>query len=607
LIEKSGLFLLPLDTERTWFRYHHLFADFLQRRLREEAPDMERALHARASEWCWNSGLPTEAIEHALRGGNPERAAQLLELRCQDLTYTGKYQLVKKYAAQFSEDILQRCPRVLLTMAWLLARNLRFEETRALLATVRARMAEIQASDTADVVELRKLEYLVLHREMMLAAAEDDAGEVEKQCQHLIDAFAEERHPYLSGSIYSQLLFARREQYRLGDLERLTATAQGILNRSQFAFASIALQASVGPSLFFAGKTDAATTALEQGLVEAVRYGGINSDLAALPGLPLGEVLYETNQVERAAQIVRDTLPFATELGFVDQLRAGFVTRARICRARGDRTGAFSALDQAMTIAIERGLERLQFAVVEERVRLLIQDGRPDLAARCISEAGIAGGAEALLPRGNVTTLHESRAMAWARVAQSDDRSSEALNVARHWRSFCAARGAVRSLVRWEILLAQILFVSGDLRSAQRALREAISRAAPARLIRSFIDEGPVIRNLLAATYDGELEVLHPTDAFASELLEAFDLSGTERFATRPASANPEGLYGKLSPKEREILALVSSGMRNREVAKTLGMTEGSVKWYMQQVYDKVGTRRRLQAVERARQFGLIA
>ena len=68
-----------------------------------------------------------------------------------------------------------------------------------------------------------------------------------------------------------------------------------------------------------------------------------------------------------------------------------------------------------------------------------------------------------------------------------------------------------------------------------------------------------------------------------------------------------EGLYGKFSPKEREILSLVGSGMRNREVAQKLGMTEGSVKWYMQQVYDKIGTRRRLQAVERARRFGMIA
>jgi LuxR family maltose regulon positive regulatory protein len=115
---------------------------------------------------------------------------------------------------------------------------------------------------------------------------------------------------------------------------------------------------------------------------------------------------------------------------------------------------------------------------------------------------------------------------------------------------------------------------------------------------------------MLASIYEGDLEVLHPSDAFAAELLEIFDqagrkVSGGSRTVNQPVT--PEGLLGKLSPKEREVLGLVSSGMRNREVAQKLGMTEGSVKWYLQQVYDKIGTRRRFQAVERARQFGLIA
>lgn len=606
-IEKAGLFLLPLDEQRTWFRYHHLFAEFLQRRLREEFPGLERTLHLQASEWCWTDGLHAEAIEHAFRGGDPQRAANLLEVRCQDMTYTGKLPLVRKFSAQLPEAVLQRCPRLMLAVAWLLTRNLRFEETKTLLTTVRSRIEEMRTDPVANQQEIRTLEYLTLHREMMLAAAHDQPAEVEQRCRQLLEDYPEERHPYLSGTIYSQLLFARREQYSLNDLERLASTAHGILQRSPYRFASVALEATVGPSLFFAGKTDAAIAALERGLAEATRYGGINSDVAALTALPLAEVLYETNQLARAEDLVQNTLPYATEMGFVDQLLAGFVTRARICRARADRAGAARALEQAAIIAIERKLDRLHFAIIEERVRTLIQDGQSDDAARYLDEVGVARAVEAHFPRGGVTTVHEYRAIAWVRVAQSEGQNADALHVARQWRTFCASHGAVRSLVRWNILLAQILFVAGDVRAAQRALREAISHAAPARLMRSFIDEGAVIRSLLASTYEGELEVLHPTDAFAAELLEAVDTTGAERTSFRLAVRPSEGLYGKLSPKEREILSLVSSGMRNREVAKTLGMTEGSVKWYMQQVYDKVGTRRRLQAVERARQFGLIA
>jgi LuxR family transcriptional regulator, maltose regulon positive regulatory protein len=611
-VEESGLFLLHLDDERVWSRYHHLFAEFLQRRLEEERPGESQQLHRLASEWFWKTGSYVEAIEHALRGDDPERAASLLESRYHDLTYTGKYRLVGEFIARIPEEVLHRYPRVMLTAIWLMTRNLRFEESRALLQVVRSRLQELEQSGELSAEHRGNLQYLVLHREMVLAAAQDEAAKVERQCQQLIDDYPNERHPYLRATVYAQLLYARREQYKLGDLDRLQATAQGILDRSEYSFSSIALQAGIGPSLFFAGKTTAAARVLEHALADAYRFGGERSALAALPALPLSAIVYESNDLDRAEQLVEDTLPFATEFGFVDQILPGFITQARIRHARGDLEGAFASLDKAMSIAAERQLERMRLAVVAERIRLLVQQHHHEQAARCLREAGVEGGADSVLPRGDIDTRNELRAIAWVRVAQGDDRIPEALKVIKHWRSFCAARGAIHSLIHWDILLAHALFVSGDVRGAQRALRDAIAHAAPARLIRSFIDESPAIRSLLVATYDTELEVLHPTDAFAAELLEAFEHLGAKKTdaARPPAAPQPtvtEGVYGKLSAKEREILALVSSGMRNREVARKLGMTEGSVKWYMQQVYDKVGTRRRLQAVERARRFGLIA
>jgi LuxR family maltose regulon positive regulatory protein len=607
LIEESGLFLSHLDDARHWFRYHHLFAEFLQRRLSDQSPDADRELHLRASRWFWTQAFYVEAIEHALKGRDPGRAAGLLELRCQDMTYTGKLRLVSTFAEQIPDRILHRYPRVLLSIAWLLTRNLRFEETRKLLTTVDGLLIELESAGQMPADQQRGLRHLYAHRQMMLAAAQDDSPSVAAQCRHLIQGFPGDSHPFLDGTIYAQMLYAQREQYQLADLERLYATAQELLAHSCSSFAAIALQASAGPSLSFAGRTDAAIRALEQGLAEAIRFGGLNSPLAALPGLPLGELLYESNELDRARQLLDDTLPYATDLGFVDQLMAGFITRARLERASADRPAAYCALDDAMAIAAERGLERLRLAVVAERVKFLLQDGHAAEAARYARAAGIPDAPDAVLPKGRITTLHEFRATAWFRVAISEDRVSEALTVGKHWRAFCTARGAIRSLVRWDILCAQALFVSGDTRAAQRTFREAVGHAAVSRLVRSFVDEGAAVRTLIASTFEADFGALDPHAMFAAELLQAFD-PGVGKPGTRsPARGTSEGLYGRLSVKEREILTLVSSGMRNREVASKLGMTEGSIKWYMQQVYDKIGTRRRLQAVERARQFGLIA
>jgi LuxR family transcriptional regulator, maltose regulon positive regulatory protein len=607
-IAQSGLFLMPLDEERNWYRYHPLFAEFLQRRRTDERGDCAE-LHARASSWFWANNLPVEAIEHALKGGDVEHAAKLLESRCLDMTYTGKLHLVCQFAARIPEQVLRRFPRILLSVSWMLALNLRLEEARANFGVVADYLREQESAGALGKEELRGIHYLLLHRQMILAVAEDDAPRVEQDCRHLLEAFPEERHPYLTGNINAQLLYALREQYELTELDRLTATAQGILARSSYSFASIALHASIGPSLFFAGRTDAALRSLEQGLAESARFAERRSALAALPALPLSEVLYERNELDRAQELTAAALPYATELGFVDQLLPGYIISARIKHARGDFTGAQQTLDEGMGVAMARKLERLRLAIVAERVRLLLLDGHTEQAVRFARSAGIPQSGAHMLPKRGVTTRDEWRAVAWFRVAVSEGRMQEALSVGKHWRNFCSVRGAIHSLIRWDLLLARALFVSADVRAAQRTLREAIGHAATSRAIRSFIDEGSVIRTLLASTYETDLDVMHPTDAFAAELLAAFDKSSKRKPAlyALPQRTAPEGLYGKLSVKECEILALVSTGMRNREVAMKLGMTEGSVKWYMQQVYDKVGTRRRLQAVERARQFGVIA
>ena len=467
-------------------------------------------------------------------------------------------------------------------------------------------LEELEAAEQMPSNELRNLRNFLRHREMMLAAAHDDAVQVDQQCRELIDAFPEETHLYVAGTIYRQLLYAQREQYQLGDIERLTAKARGSSHVPPTALLHRPA-GRIGPSLFFAGKTDAAIRSSSRGSPKGFASAAAIPRLAALPALPLSEIVYEGNDLDRAEQLIQEALPYATEFGFVDQLMPGYITHARIRRARGDMAGAFQALDVGMG---DRTGAPSGAAAARPGVRAgqIHDPGRGH--SRCESVRARRGHPEdsqGLLPKRPGSTAEEWRALTWCRIALSENQLQEALALARQWRSFCATRGAVRSLVCWDLLIAQALLVRGDQLAARRALREAITYAAPSRLVRTFIDEGPPIRTLLESAYDSDLEVLHPTDAFASELLEIFAQSGSKGRSKPQAPPQAEGLYGKFSPKEREILSLVGSGMRNREVAQKLGMTEGSVKWYMQQVYDKIGTRRRLQAVERARRFGMIA
>lgn len=605
-IEERGLFLLQLDQERHWHRYHHMFETFLQRRLSDADPLAHRELHLRASHWFWEAGQPIDAIEHALKANATERAAELLERRCHELAYVGKIRLVSKFAAQIPEDVLRRYPGVLLTLAWLLTRALRFEEAARLIDAAGQRLTELEAAGQLPHGELRKLRYLLLHREMVLATARDDMADVERRCEHLLAEYPEEQHPYLKGTIYGHLMVARRNQYKLADTERLHALVQGMLRRSVYCFASVGLQASVGPALFLAGRTAAARLVLEQGRDEGMRFSGRSSSATAVCSLPLADVAYENNELALAEQLVEEAMPSALDFGFVDQLQSAFVTRMRLFLARNDVDAAIHTLDQGMAIAIERDLVRLRRALAGERVRMLIETGQPDEAERYAACHGIELSDRPPLPGDAANSGDEFAAIAWVRLAVTRDRLFEATTVARQWRNFCATRGAHLSLIRWNILLARIHLTSGNKLAAQRSLREALGHGATCRTLRSFIDEGAVIRPLLGSLAPIDTATVHPTDAFATEILAALDSVDVNARTCATEDTDAEGLYGRFSQREREILSLVASGLRNREVADRLGMTEGTVKWHLQQVYDKIGTRRRQHAVERARRFGLI-
>ena len=180
-----------------------------------------------------------------------------------------------------------------------------------------------------------------------------------------------------------------------------------------------------------------------------------------------------------------------------------------------------------------------------------------------------------MIPRACCRNVREAPRRRWRRSRGAGSRWRIDFRKRWHWPASGAASAPpaeqIRSLVRWDLLIAQALLVRGDQLAARRALREAITYAAPSRLVRTFIDEGSPICTLLEGAYDSDLEVLHPTDAFASELLDIFAQWGDRQ--ARAAGQHPGGRFVRQvqTRRRREILSLVGSGMRNREVAQRVG------------------------------------
>jgi LuxR family maltose regulon positive regulatory protein len=315
-------------------------------------------------------------------------------------------------------------------------------------------------------------------------------------------------------------------------------------------------------------------------------------------------VHYERNELDAARELLDRHLGLAAELGFVDQLVAGYVTQSRLDRLRGDVREAGRTLGRGMELAHSRGFRRLELNIVAEHMTHSLATGQLDRIARLAAVHELHLPEDAVVPKPGTTTRTEARAVAWTLLARSEGRTDEALRVARRWQRFTEGAGAVRSEIRWCTIVAQVLLAAGDPLGADRAIRRALCIAAPGRFVRTFLDVGRALPGLLEHRLAAGTGTADAAEAFGRELLTLAtgrDVFGPSGGADAAIPSEP------LSAREIEIVELVASGMSNRDIAGRLGMTEGTVKWHLHRIFDKVGARRRTQAVHCARRIGLIA
>lgn len=599
---ERGLFLADLDRELCRYRYYTLFREMVLGRLKMRAPERAAELHRRASRYFGSIGQYQQALDHAVQSGDKSFLVQQLEQLAEPMIYGGLLYRVDELASDLPWDLVQKCPSILLAMSWRRSRRLAFKSSERMIEAARGAIARALDGGEIDNYHAAQMDFRVRHRQIMLESARDNMAYVERESELLLEDLGDD-HPYLSCTLLAQLLSARRELYHFHDMLRLEAELRKALGRPGSDFASIALKSSVAPTLVAQGKTQMARQFLIEAHSLAVDMEGQISGLAALPALPLAELYYECGELDEAARLVETYLPSIRQWGFVDQLASGFLVRARLAAAEGDLASALSGLEEAQLVAIECGLDRLRALVLSEQVRMLVKAGQLEQAEQLFHSNDLSFESEPV-PALNPTRLNEWMAIAWLRLEMHRFRLVRSRKIAKRWLEFVRRRGAVRSAVTFELLLAEIAVLSGNRSEARRSVRAAVELAEPGGWVRPFVDEGEAVSSLLIESYANGPVLDSPVDRFAAKLVSV--LRGSPQI-TNGSEDDDFGLGSGLSLREVEILTMVSGGLRNREIGDRLGLTEGTVKWYMQQIYDKLGVRRRPQAVIRARQLGILS
>ncbi|MGH8516496.1 MAG: hypothetical protein ACREUE_03450, partial [Panacagrimonas sp.] len=282
-IARRNLFMFSLDDTQTWYRYHHLFADFLQRRLTGHAAIDVGMLHRRASLWLAGHRMMTDAIEHAFLAGDVELAGKLLDQACEELFATGRISTLMAFSAQLPGHLLDRLPRLQLDRAWHAEMSWKFGEARDALVRVECVLKQLRAeSADSKSCDLIRLEAKLDHRKMMLALLEDDLPEAYSRAQAWLESDAT-GDPFMRASAGSAVLCAGRELYRCEGVGARSHVLQRQYLEGGALYGIVFHECSAGGTFAARGDLRFALEAYGRGMQMAVKLQGEQSLLYNVP------------------------------------------------------------------------------------------------------------------------------------------------------------------------------------------------------------------------------------------------------------------------------------------------------------------------------------
>ncbi|OBH00091.1 serine/threonine-protein kinase [Mycobacterium sp. E3247] len=363
-VERRGLFLRHIDHDPQWFRYHQMFAGFLRRRLERDDPGRLHDLHRAASAWFAEHGHISEAVDHALAAGETARAVDLVEdIETRSLINQSRMTTFLGLVEKLPPQLVTTRPLLQLSMAW---SNILLHRTQA---TEIALDRFAAAITTSDLPEARCAE-LTLEARVVRAVAEIYADRIEGLEDMLAEVMsrAHELRPVLPQAAAIALAFAAIHRFDLSAAQRLLEWAEPF-NEQVGAVGAVYARSWAGIAARQQLDIPLALRRFRQSF-ETGTAAGAHSYAARIAGAVLGEMLYETGELDEAAELLEESYHLGPEGGGVDYLVARYVVGAKIKAAQGDREAAVDRLDAGMAVADKLRLPRLAAAITLERVRL---------------------------------------------------------------------------------------------------------------------------------------------------------------------------------------------------------------------------------------------
>lgn len=580
-LERGGLFLTPLDDERTWYRYHHLFADLLRSRLHQAHPDLISRLHIRASTWLEREGYIPEAIHHLLATQEMEHAAALIEVYGPG-RWSENDPSVIQMADNLPREIILARPKLGLYQVWLLITQGRIERALRLLEDLKRKLSIIGPEPE------QRWMHTVITLALAFLSRPGGTSDLFPDYRLVEEIPAEE--PILRNTADFLYVMTLGRQ---GQLDRAVEVATMCIQREKKRSGTLAIHSLV-PFLtrgyLMQGRLRAAASLCRESL-EPLGGESRYADATGSVKIDLGEVLCEWNCLEEAGQYIREGLQDNEPWRNIMTDGFGLIALTRVLLAQENYVGAVQVAKKLEPRLSSHSWPR-EFD--EDFYTLMV---RVQLASGDLQSASQWANQFEL---NNDFDLHKERyQMTLARIRLAQGRYAEAEKLLVGEAPPAGAGSQVTRELEFNLLLAVAIAGQGRLPEALEIIEICLAMAEPEGYIRIFLDVGEPVRELLMAY----LKSATPgRELYAQKVLDSF----SSIRPLKPPVSPPFGLVEPLTEREMEVLQLMALGSTNQEIAQQLIVARGTIKAHAASIYRKLDVTNRTEAVARARELGAL-